>query len=157
MWQYCTEWGFLHASNWGPNRIVSRYNTLRHRQELCIRQFPDGLSSGILPLWPRDIRTNAQFGGWNMRPSNTFWTGGQFDPWLTLSPLSREKWSPRFPVTNRIPKVNQKTGEKVFGHLMKNAEHCYDVGSREKKPQAAYPQDLFAEALREWLPHYGKN
>lgn len=156
-WQYCTEWGFLQATNLGPHALGSKFNTLQHQQDLCYRQFPDGLSSGYLPRSPHDSVINLKFGGWNMRPSNVFWTGGEFDPWRTLSPQSNEDFSNKFQTTTQIPKCNVKTStrEPLFGYLLSNAEHCYDFNSLEETPEAAVPQRLFAQALKEWLKCFG--
>ncbi|RPB27067.1 peptidase S28 [Terfezia boudieri ATCC MYA-4762] len=152
-WQYCTEWGFLQATNLGPHALGSKFNTLQHQQDLCYRQFPDGLSSAYLPSSPRDRETNLKFGGWNMRPSNVFWTGGEFDPWRTLSPLSNEDFSGKFRTTTKIPKCNVKKSitEPLFGYLLSNAEHAYDFNTLKETPEAAVPQRLFAQALKEWL------
>ncbi|KAF8435208.1 serine carboxypeptidase S28-domain-containing protein [Terfezia claveryi] len=152
-WQYCTEWGFLQATNIGPHALGSKFNTLQHQRYICYRQFPDGLSLAYLPSSPRDRATNRKFGGWNMRPSNVFWTGGEFDPWRTLSPLSNEDFSSRFRTTTKIPKCNVKRSirEPLFGYLLSNAEHSYDFNTLKETPEAAVPQRLFAQALREWL------
>ncbi|KAF8424482.1 serine carboxypeptidase S28-domain-containing protein [Tirmania nivea] len=152
-WQYCTEWGFLQATNLGPHALGSKFNTLQHQQDLCYRQFPDGLSSGYLPRSPREKETNRKFGGWNMRPSNVFWTGGEFDPWRTLSQLSGEDFSNKFQTTTEIPRCNVKstTREPLFGYLLSNAEHAYDFNTLKETPKAVVPQRLFAQALKEWL------
>lgn len=149
--QYCTEWGFFQTNNFGPNHLTSKYQTLKHQQEICHRQFPDGLKSGLLPQWPRVDLTNKKFGGWNIRPSNVFWTGGEYDPWLTLTPMSREKYAPKYPVSGGIPKCRKRTGKEVFGFVMKDTQHCYEMRPRAQYPQAAEPQDLWVEALTEWL------
>ncbi|KAF8450091.1 serine carboxypeptidase S28-domain-containing protein [Kalaharituber pfeilii] len=157
-WQYCTEWGFYQASNLGPRSLGSKYNTLKHWQYMCYRQFPDGLPSGYLPKEARAAATNARFGGWYMRPSNTFWTGGEFDPWRTLSPLSNEPFSEHFATTTDIPRCNEcpNKRDKLFGYLLDNAQHCYDFDSASVTPASAVPQRLFAQALKQWLPCFGK-
>lgn len=73
--QYCTEWGFFQASPRNDHSLGSRYNTLEHQQEICYRQFPDGLSSGYLPKRPKADYINRKTGGWYQRPSNVYWTG----------------------------------------------------------------------------------
>jgi len=152
-WQYCTEWGFLQATNLGPHALGSRFNTLQHQLNICYRQFPDGLSSGYLPSRPRDREINLNSSGWNMRPSNVFWTGGEFDPWRTLSTQSSEDFSNMFQTTTEIPTCNVKksTREPLFGYLLGNSQHCYDFHNSEMTPEAAVPQRLFARALKEWL------
>lgn len=153
-WQYCTEWGFLQATNVGPEALGSRYNTLAHQAGLCARQFPDA----VPPPWPRTAETNARFGGWGIRPSNTFFTGGEFDPWRPLSVLSGEADGPGVEVSGEIPgcNVGGKKGEggkggTVFGYLLRGAQHCFDFNTVEETPEAEVPQRLFARALGEWL------
>ncbi|KAI5782653.1 serine peptidase, family S28 [Geopyxis carbonaria] len=153
-WQYCTEWGFFQSTNAGPHAVGSKYNSQSHQQELCYRQFPDGLSSGLLPRRPRTAAINAVTGGWHMRPSNTFFTEGEFDPWRTLSPLSDERFSPRFEVSAEVPICGVPTGEReVFGKLLKEAEHCYDFRA---SPQGDETTAMFATALRGWLKCFGR-
>ena len=99
-----------------------------------------------------------------MNPSNVFWTGGEFDPWRTLSPLSSEEFSPKLTWTEKIPRCNVRRGkgqggdeEPLFGVVLGDAQHVYDFDPKEQYPAAERPQRLFAEALREWLPcFYGK-
>jgi hypothetical protein len=68
--------------NLQPNQhaIGSRYNTLEHQQQVCYNQFKDGLSSGYLPKKPEIDKMNKLTKGWHMRPSNVFFTAGEFDP-----------------------------------------------------------------------------
>jgi hypothetical protein len=148
-WQYCTEWGFFQHTNAGPHALGSRYDDIDHQQEICYRQFPDGIKSGLLPREPRTEYINKVTGGWNMRPSNVFWTGGEFDPWRTLSPLSAERWAPDVRVREDVPACGTSTSRReLFGHLLLNSEHCYDLRAVE---QAKRPNELFGEALGEWL------
>jgi hypothetical protein len=146
-WQHCTEWGYFQSTNTGPHALGSRYNTQTHQQELCYRQFPDGLKSGYLPKEPQTGYINRITGGWNMRPSNVFFTEGEFDPWRTLSMFSDEPWAPKWSISEKIPTYDASVGTKnLFGKLLKSSEHCYDF-----RPEKAETQDLFAEALRKWL------
>ncbi|KAI5848020.1 serine carboxypeptidase S28-domain-containing protein [Tricharina praecox] len=154
-WQYCSEWGYFQSTNIGPHALGSRYNNQRHQQEICYRQFPDGLSSGYLPRRPRVDKMNALTDGWNMRPSNVFWTGGEFDPWLSLSPLSQEKWSPMLAATPEAPRCGHTPPEgQMFGHLLENSEHCYEL--RSSVESATRPQEMFRDALKGWLKCFGK-
>lgn len=127
-WQYCSQWGFFQFTNAGPHALGSRYNDLAHQQEICYRQYPDGLSSGLLPTAPKTAEINALTGGWAIRPSNVFFTEGQFDPWRTLSPLSNESFSEHYPLTQDIPECGVSTNETVFGYLLPNSQVC--VSSR---------------------------
>ncbi|KAL7275430.1 hypothetical protein RUND412_001618 [Rhizina undulata] len=156
-WQYCTEWGFFQSTNLGPNALGSKYNSLQHQQEICYRQFPDGLSSGYLPAAPKVAATIATHGGWAMRPSNVFFTEGQFDPWRTLSPLSNEAFAPNYTVTQNIPDCGVSTSaDEIFGWLLPDAQHCYDFDPVSTYPPAGTPVELFKMALKSWLPCFGK-
>lgn len=152
MWQYCTEWGYYQSNNFGPHSLLSKYQTLEFNQGLCTRQFPEAVKTGVLPQSPQADAMNEATGGWNMRPSNVYWSGGQFDPWRTLSTLATESISPQnVTFTAEIPRCNVETGQDtIFGYIMANAEHCFDM-----KPGFApgeVSREYFHKALREWLP-----
>ncbi|KAF2748485.1 hypothetical protein M011DRAFT_493800 [Sporormia fimetaria CBS 119925] len=143
-WQYCTEWGYLQSANLGPKQLLSKHNSLFHQREICHRQFP-----AALPEWPLVTRTNQRFGGWDLRPANVYWTGGEYDPWRTLSPLSN---GVRVKMTTRAPKCNEepKRGE-VFGYLLPGAMHCFDFRAKDVWPGAVRARAYFTDALDEWL------
>ncbi|EKG13057.1 Peptidase S28 [Macrophomina phaseolina MS6] len=148
-WQYCTQWGFLQSANLGATQIVSRWNSLQHQADICHRQFPTA-NETLLPAWPRDNATNESLGGWRIRPSNTYWSGGEFDPWRTLSPLSAEDWAPHPTLTQHIPACNVSTNEsEIFGYVMPGAQHAYDF--RTTFPLGAVSRKYFTDALTEWL------
>ncbi|KAH7406450.1 serine carboxypeptidase S28-domain-containing protein [Phaeosphaeria sp. MPI-PUGE-AT-0046c] len=156
-WQYCTQWGmlsfsllhpqndkqltmmisgFFQSANLGPHQLVSKYNSLAHWKEICDRQFPSA-PRDIFPAWPDVSRTNRYFGGWSIRPSNTYWSNGEFDPWRTLTPASIE--------------ARRGVGE-LFGYVIPDAQHCYDfrtTGTTAKGGEVS--RNLFAGALGEWL------
>ena len=142
--------GFLQSANLGPTQLVSRYNSLQHQADICHRQFPDAPLS-LLPAWPAVDKTNAHFGGWNIRPSNVYWSGGEFDPWRTLSPLSSEPWAPHLKLfTEPIPKCGVGTAEsEIFAYIMPNAEHAFDF--RTTFSEGAVSRRYFTNALTEWL------
>jgi Serine carboxypeptidase S28 len=151
-WQYCTQWGFFQSANVGPHQLVSKHNSLQHQQAVCHRQFPDGLESGHLPLWPAVDDVNALYDGWNIRPSNTFWGGAEFDPWRTLSPLSDMWFSPRSKPVQTVPAcatADDDEGAAVFGYVLKNGEHCFDLNLSAVGSDV--PRSLFIKALTEWL------
>ncbi|THC89650.1 hypothetical protein EYZ11_010895 [Aspergillus tanneri] len=144
-WQYCTEWGFFQSNNFGPHSLLSRYQTLEYQQEVCNRQFP-----GMLPLHPQAEALNEQFGGWDIRPPNVYFSGGEFDPWRTLSTLSSEHIAPQdMTWSSEIPKCGVTQDETIFGHVLPNSMHCFDfqILSTPGKTSRA----LFTTALREWL------
>lgn len=151
-WQYCTQWGYFQSANLGPNQIVSKYNSLEHQKDICHRQFPNAPRS-LLPEWPNTDRTNKVFGGWDIRPSNTYWSGGEFDPWRTLSPLSTEPFAPKVNSFTDAPKCGATTSKRdLFGYTMANAQHCYDF--RTYFPGGAISRKYFTDALSGWLKCY---
>lgn len=143
--------GFFQSTNLGPHSIGSKYNTLKHQQDICYRQFPTGVSSGLLPKKPRVDKMNSVYGGWNIRPSNVYFSGGEFDPWRTLSTLSSETFAPHgISLTQEIPKCNKPTPQnKIFGYLLKGAAHCFDF--RTTWPDGDNSRRIFKSALRSWL------
>ncbi|KAJ9218938.1 hypothetical protein DTO169C6_8739 [Paecilomyces variotii] len=151
-WQYCTQWGYFQSDNIGPHALLSRYQTNDYAQQVCYRQFPDGLSSGLLPPQPQTALVNAQTGGWTIRPSNVYFSGGQYDPWRPLSTLSTESFAPaNVNFTTEVPGCGVRTSEdEVFGYIMPNAEHCFDF--RTTFPAGATSRGYFINALKEWLP-----
>lgn len=152
LWQVCTEWGYYQSNNFGPHSLLSQYQSLEYQQGLCTRQFPDAVAQGIIPDHPQADEMNQETGGWTMRPSNVYWSGGQFDPWRTLSVLATEEIAPQgVTFTTEIPQCNVSTGQdKIFGYIMPNAEHCFDFksGFAPGRVSRAY----FHKALTEWLP-----
>ncbi|KAJ5949970.1 hypothetical protein N7454_001554 [Penicillium verhagenii] len=156
-WQFCTEWGYFQTNNIGAHSLLSRYQSLEYVQYTCNRQFPDAVAAGLLPDHPLVKETNSQTGGWKIRPSNVYWSGGEFDPWRTLSPLATDKAAPQnVHLTTDIPKCNEKTAEDtVFGYIMPNAEHCFDFLNDFAPGQIS--RDHFKGALKEWLPCFKGN
>lgn len=152
LWQVCTEWGFYQSNNFGPHSLLSEYQTLEYNQQLCTRQFPEAVKRGIIPKSPEVNRMNRETGGWTIRPSNVYWSGGQFDPWRTLSVLATEKFAPKgVAFSTEIPECNVATGQdSVFGYIMQNAEHCFDM--RPGFAPGRISRGYFKQALKQWLP-----
>ncbi|KAL4902734.1 hypothetical protein BDW74DRAFT_180435 [Aspergillus multicolor] len=149
-WQYCTEWGFYQSNNEGIHSLLSRYQTQAFQQLICNRQFPEAVERGLLPSQPQTDAVKA-LGDWNARPSNVYFSAGEFDPWRTMTPLSTESFSPQLTVTSDIPECGVRTAaDTVFGYVGANEVHCFDfaVGSE----LAEVSRDIFRQALREWLP-----
>jgi hypothetical protein len=177
-WQYCNEWGesilpfthytpshlpfcffdmiweltdpfdtrigFFQSANLGPHQLTSKYNSLTHWRDICTRQFP----SSSLPPWPAVAATNRLFGGWSIRPSNTYWSNGEFDPWRTLSPAS----APNVRVTQKVPKCGREMGKgELFGYTLPDAQHCYDFRTGQGVKGSEVSRKLFTDALTEWL------
>ncbi|OJJ95915.1 hypothetical protein ASPACDRAFT_1875474 [Aspergillus aculeatus ATCC 16872] len=154
-WQYCTEWGFYQANNAGPHALLSSYQTLEYQQHICNRQFPDAIKKGLLPAQPLTEQTNREFGGWTIRPSNTYTSGGEFDPWRTLSVLSTEDTAPQgVQFSSDIPSCGVTTNENtVFGYILEDSEHCFDF---QMLPTAGkLSRETFTTALLQWLPCFG--
>lgn len=156
-WQYCTEWGYYQTKNWEPHNLLSKYQTLEYQQHVCNRQFPDGVKSGDLPRRPKTVQTNRKNKGWHMRPSNTYFSAGQYDPWTTLSVLSTEHFAPHgIEVSSEIPACGKSTGrKKIFGTVIPNAQHCYDFRTYFKGGDAS--RKLFRDALKKWIPCFKKS
>lgn len=149
-WQYCTEWGYYQTNNFGPHSLLSKYQTLEYAQDYCNRTFPGAVKKGLLPKHPQVDATNSATGGWTIRPSNVYWSGGQFDPWRTLSPLATGHLAPQVTFTTDIPKCNVETDENtLFGYIMADAEHCFDF--RSAFVPGAISRGYFSTALKEWL------
>ncbi|CAG7921513.1 unnamed protein product [Penicillium olsonii] len=148
-WQYCTEWGYFQSNNFGPHSLLSRYQTLEYIQESCYHTFPAAVEQGLFPRQPAIDAINAETGGWKIRPSNVYWSGGQFDPWRTLSPLASGPSDPHVILTTEVPQCGVQTSENtLFGYVMPNAEHCFDFRPGEPgETSRAY----FRKALTEWL------
>lgn len=156
IWQFCSQWGFFQSDNLGPHSLLSRYESLEYQQLMCYRQFPGAVESGALPAHPDVDGVNKETGGWTMRPSNVYWSGGEFDPWRTLSPLSTEAFAPRgVNFTTEIPACGVSTGEdQLFGYIMKDAEHCFDMNPTFEGGKAS--REIFVNALHKWLPCFKK-
>ncbi|KAL4932362.1 putative serine peptidase, family S28 [Aspergillus undulatus] len=154
-WQYCSEWGFYQSNNVGAHSLLSRYQTPEFQQVMCNRQFPEALERGLLPSEPQADAVNEEFGGWSIRPSNVYWTAGEFDPWRTLSPLSNEESSPQVNVTSEIPQCGVQTAANtVFGYIGDNEYHCFDFNAASSLGETS--RGYFRQALKEWLPCFGK-
>ncbi|KAF2787384.1 peptidase S28 [Melanomma pulvis-pyrius CBS 109.77] len=148
-WQYCTQWGFFQSANLGAHQLVSKYNSLAHQKDICHRQFPTA-KAPLFPEWPRTGATNRALGGWDLRPSQVYWSGGEFDPWRTLSPLSAEPFAPHPQAFTQPPKCGEEQSPRdIFGYVMKDAQHCYDF--RTYFAGGAASRKYFTDALTSWL------
>jgi len=128
---------------------VSKYNSLQHQRDICHRQFPTA-KAPLFPDWPRVDATNAVFGGWDIRPSQLYWSGGEFDPWRTLSPLSSEPWAPHPKAFTQAPQCGEGQDEDdIFGYVLKNAQHCYDFRTTVALGETS--RGYFYTALDKWL------
>lgn len=153
VWQYCTEWGYFLANNAGTNSLLSKFLTVEYQQEICYRNFPTARKMGVLPVHPQADIFNAQHGGWHMRPSNTYWTVGEWDPWRALSVFSTEEFAPRnVNTTSEVPGCGVESGpDEVFGFVLQNQQHGDDIGPVDNE-QTRFAHEHFRRALRSWLP-----
>ncbi|KAK0609563.1 serine carboxypeptidase S28-domain-containing protein [Bombardia bombarda] len=139
------------------------------------RDFVDDLPNRVDNSYVR------QFGGWNMQPSNTMFSDGEFDPWRAFSVTSQDGHlgAPERGVTTEIPKcgVSLEKGSDIFGIVHEGAVHAADLGSylypveqqEEEESDGVYKNTtldgllwppmferagaLFLRALKEeWLP-----
>lgn len=175
-WQFCSEYGFYVVSNASnPHTIQSQFISFDFFQQICRSAFPSLTESGLLPAWP-NVSAPNRYGGWNMRPSNSFFTSGQFDPWRALSPVSTEERSPRRNTVRTIPACNKAPpGTDVFGLVFEDMVHVsdmralFDLGDYHHQNFSTVGfsspistesffagTSLFAEALEAWLPCFNK-
>jgi len=136
-WMLCSEWGLGTGPAPEPYPIVSKY-ILPHdsRANLCDVQFPGAIDTGALPAQPETARLNWATGGRRVRPSNTFWTVGQFDPWRSHTPLAG----------------TGTDASNAVEYILPNAEHCYDF--RASSPSAHTARKRFVDNLRVWLSEW---
>jgi hypothetical protein len=149
--------GYFQLPNLGPNQIVSKYWSIEANSATCNYQFPDGRSSGLLAGFPRAEETNARFGGWTIRPSNNYWSVGQWNPWRVLSVFSQEEdFSPSYTVTQDILNCGESTAEDtVFGYVGVGGLHNFDLvdWDAEDRP-GQISRQYFYSALNKRLPYF---
>ena len=79
-WQYCSEFGYYQVSDPNnPVNIESTYYTLAEQQTWCDQTF-----SNANPRQPNVTAVN-KYGGWDMSPSNVFFSNGECEP-LMINP-----------------------------------------------------------------------
>ena len=153
-WLLCSEWGYFSVQNVGPHSIVSKYLSPEYHQSLCYGQFPGADATGDLPRVPRAEQFVHETGGQWMRPSNVFWTAGEYDPWRSLTPLSTVNLATDHAMASTdIPECNvQMSEEKIFGHVIPNSQHCSDFTAGFEPGRQV--RSVFIQALKRWLKCY---
>ena len=174
MWQYCSEYGYYQRGNpANPHTIESEFLSLEVFQNSCNQTFPEGL-----PPTP-NIAASNKYGGWNINPSNTMFSSGEFDPWRSLSPASTdlEIGAPNRTTTQYIPACNvPPPGNEIFGIVYRDMVHVSDMRALLytsdlnhqnfstvgfSSPISTEPFyagiGLFEMALETWLPCFGGN
>ena len=111
-----------------------------------------------------------------MKPSNTMFTSGQYDPWRAFSPASTEEGSPGRRTVQYIPECNEAPdGDNIFGMIYDGMVHVSDQRALLNtsdyyhqnfstigfsSPVSVEPfyagTALFERALEKWLPCFGK-
>lgn len=169
-YQYCSEYGFYQRGNPdNPHTIESQFISLEYFQANCNETFP-----GLLPSSPNVAEPN-KYGGWLMRPSNTMFSSGEYDPWRAYSPASTERGAPGRSTTQIIPECNQAPeGNDIFGIIYDGMVHVSDMRALLNtsdyyhqnfstvgfsSPISTEPffagTALFERALEKWLPCFG--
>ena len=153
LWQQCTEFGLFIAEESGPTTLTSKYSSLDHQIAKCRDTFGMDSPTLLSDITKQVASTNQQFGGNNMRPSNTFWTTGQYDTYRACSPLSRsevENGTDSVTVSQEIPACNRSTGNSsLFGFVIPDKGHCEVIA--RNSTEAMQGRRMFADALHEWL------
>ncbi|RPD58936.1 peptidase S28 [Lentinus tigrinus ALCF2SS1-6] len=123
MWQYCSEYGFYQRGDRSnPLSIETSFRSLERFQQQCNDAFPSGL-----PPAPAVENIN-KYGGWNMTPSNVFFTNGEFDPWRTMGLASIETNSPHRIPSVVVPRCNAAPEfPSFFGLTHANMVHVSDL------------------------------
>jgi hypothetical protein len=153
LWQQCTELGLFIAEEPSTNSLTSKHVSLNHRIAECRDTFGMDSPTLLSNITHRVALTNQQFGGNTMRPSNVFWTTGQYDTYRACSPLSRievENDSAPVVISHEIPVCNVSTGhDSLFGLMLPEKGHCEVIA--RNSTEAMQGRRMFADALHEWL------
>jgi hypothetical protein len=74
-WQFCSELGYYQVADPNnPVNIVPTYYTLAAQQASCDQMF-----NNTNPRQP-NVTAVDKYGGWNMTPSNVFFSNGECEP-----------------------------------------------------------------------------
>jgi len=167
-WQYqaATQFGWYQGSDPENVTIVSRYRNVSHVQQVTQEFDFDNATLAQLPDRPRVAEIN-KYGGWNINPSNTMFTDGEFDPWRagTVYSLESQIGAPGNVPTTEIPACGQssKNGTR-YGAIYPGQAHQPDLFEAWYLPQVNASDsplriglDLFTKALDVWLPCFGQD
>jgi hypothetical protein len=153
LWQQCTELGLFIAEEPSATSLTSNHVSLDHQIGRCRDTFGMDSPTLLSDITQRVELTNQQFGGNNMRPSNVFWTTGQYDTYRACSPLSRvevEYDVAPVVISQEIPACNASTGhDSLFGLMLPDKGHCEVIA--RNSTEAMQGRRMFADALHEWL------
>lgn len=155
-----------------PSSLLPKIESVDNWVKDCISYFGESVADG-----PNLAPINKKYGGWDMSPSNVFFTTGEFDPWRGVSLYSTESDSPDRPSTTDAPASGKTKGTTFFGYVIEGAFHCADLGNtvRQNKSTSTDPANspeakltsietnantahtLFINALNTWLPAFEKH
>jgi hypothetical protein len=153
LWQQCTELGLFIAEKPNTNSLTSKHVSLEQQIAKCRETFGMDSPTLVSDITQRVELTNQQFGGNDMRPSNVFWTTGQYDTYRACSPLSRievENDVASVVISHAVPACNVSTGhDSLFGLMLPEKGHCEVIA--RNTTEAMQGRRMFADALHEWL------
>lgn len=150
-----------------PSSLLPKIESIDGWLQDCVGYYGNSVADG-----PNVAPINKKYGGWDMRPSNVFFTDGEFDPWRGLSVSSLESESPNRPSTTNIPANGENGGSTFFGYVIEGGFHCADLGNtvRQNKTSSTIDPDgspgvdietnantahtIFVNALKVWLPAF---
>lgn len=151
-----------------PSSLLPKIESIDGWLQDCVGYYGSSVADG-----PNVAPINKKYGGWDMRPSNVFFTDGEFDPWRGLSVSSLESESPDRPSTTNIPANGQSGGTTFFGYVIEGGFHCADLGNavRQNKTSSTLinpdgspgvdiasnantAHTIFVNALKVWLPAF---
>lgn len=154
-----------------PSSLLPKLESVDNWVKDCVSYYGKSVADG-----PNVDPINKKYGGWDMNPSNVFFTSGEFDPWRAVSLYSIESDSPKRSSTTNIPANGQSGETTFFGYLIKEGFHCPDLGNlvRQNKSTSTEPDSpevgpttietnantahtLLIDALNVWLPAFEKH
>ncbi|KAF4626557.1 hypothetical protein G7Y89_g11601 [Cudoniella acicularis] len=158
-WQQCSETvsndtrstnmipGFVDVDYWIATRCVAAYG--------------QAVAAG-----PNSDPINKKYGGWNMNPTNTLFTNGEFDNWRALSVASDvDASTPGRKLSTTIPSAGQSLPNgQVFAYTITNGSHAteeIDFNHAGQLPANSTEAEsvneagnLLISALSSWLPAF---
>lgn len=152
-----------------PSSLLPKLESVDSWLSDCISYYGKSVADG-----PNLAPINKKYGGWDMSPSNVFFTVGELDPWRGVSLYSTETDSPKRSSTTDVPPNGQIGGDEFFGYIIEGGFHCADLGNtvRQNKSTSIDPpatgltsieknantaHTLFIKALNVWLPAFEKH
>lgn len=155
-----SQFGWTQASNPENVTIISRYCNVSYYRQAVEQQYLSDATVAELPDRPRMAEMN-KYGGWNINPSNTMFTDGEYDPWRagTAYSLEFQLGAPGNVATTEIPACGQppKNGTR-YGTIYPGRVHVPDLSEERWLPDIGASDsplriglDLFTKALDVWL------